>query len=432
MQFKKIKKTKKVGKMVCVSSADKEEVVCSPDGSVKKVEARKPVQEEVRGNNIFIGTLNFLSTPWRVLKENYEKKYLAVKRMFILDLIFLGIIGILTGLNIYLFVSRTVYDFGFLKFQPRHVEIVPPTASVLLTKIKINGQEDLNIDPGENLEYTIYYENNSRENLFDVALKVNLEGAILDFDQLIIDKGVFRNGAIVWTKDQIADFTELKAGAHGELKFKIGTLKIIEPSKILKFGSKLKSQIELSYKLQSGFGESFNFIGDILENKINSDLSPQILVRYFTPEGDQLGRGPLPPKVGETTKYWIFLSVENNLNDVSGVSVTIHLPSNVEWTGNKSVVLGDLSYDPLQRIILWKVGDVLRYSGEEWLKQGVAFEVAFTPTIAQVGKEATLLDRIKIFGTDKFTGQFLERKTSGVTTDLIYDNWAKGKGKVIE
>jgi len=355
MKFEKNQKRMK--KIFCISSPDKEDTVCSPRGEVKKIEAREPILSEERGKNILIGTLNFFASPYQSLQKDYAKKYSSAKKLFIFDLILLALVGALIGFNVYLLFSRTTYDFGFLKFKKEGVALgdeAPLGKSVLLTKIKINGQENLIVNPGEDLKYTLFYRNNSDITLFDVAVRVNLEGAILDFERVDLDKGVARDGSVIWTKDQIPEFAELPAGASGELKFKIGTSKIVEPAKVLKFGGILKSWVDWSYKIKSVFGESANFTGEFLENKINSDLTAQVLARYFSPEGDQLGRGPLPPEVGEVTKYWIFLSVDNNLNDVSDVSVMAYLPPNVEWTKAMSVSLGNLSYNSSRPLLSGK------------------------------------------------------------------------------
>ncbi len=421
--------------MVCVSSSDGKETICSPGGAVKKIEARDLAEVSKvseKKNNLFIGTLNFFAAPYRGLQESYEKKYSGARKLFILDLVLLGVLGVLLGFNIYLFFSRTA-DFNFGPFPSGEVGggvPLPEKASKFLTQIKINDQEELAVSPGEDLEYTIFYQNSGSKSLYDVSLKVNLEGAIFDFNNFNAGEGSSRDTAVVWTKDEVADFSELPPGKSGELKFKIGTVKTALPARVLKFGSLLKSWVETSYKFEKNLGESMRFVGKTREDKVNSDLAVQSLARYYTAEGDQLGRGPLPPIVGRTTKYWIFLSVENNLNDLSGVSVSADLPPNVVWTENVSVAQGELFYNSAGRRVTWKVGEVSRYTGEDWPKQGVAFEVSLVPTAEQVGSEAFLLRQIKIFGSDKFTDEFLEGTSPNLTTNLIYDALAAGKGKV--
>lgn len=423
--------------MVCVSSPDGKETICSPGGVVKKVEAQELVEASEKRGNLFIGTLNFFAAPYKGLKGSYERRYSGAKKLFIVDLVLLGVVGLLLGFNIYLFFSRTnIFSFGPAVNEGvigrKGGTPLSEGASEFSTQIKINGQDLLVVMPGEDLEYAIFYQNSGRKNLYDVSLKVNLEGAVLDFDRLDAERGVQRDNAVVWTKDQVADFAELPPGAKGELKFKIGTITAAPPARVLKFGNSLKSWTETSYKLERDFSEAAHFVGTPREDKINSDLMVSALARYFSSEGDQLGRGPLPPEVGKTTKYWIFWSVENNLNDVSEVLVSASLPPNVSWTGNISVSLGDLSYNSARRALTWKVGDVGRYTGEDWPKQGVAFELALVPTAPEAGTEAALLEQIKIFGNDKSTGQFLEKTVPNLTTNLIYDALASGKEKVVK
>lgn len=428
--------------MVCVSSPDKEEMVCSPGGAARKVEAVETAETaeaprtEQKKSELSVGAANILIAPYRLLAGGYARLFGWLKKLLILDFILLGIVCFLLGFNVYLFLNRPeVFSGAPLPGSGNGAAKKESPAflpSEFLAQIKINGQEKLTVNPGDDLQYVISYRNDSQKEIFDVAIKINLTGAIFDFERADFGGGVFRQGGVVWTKDQISDFIAMPVGANGELKFKIGTTKIVEPAKVLKFGNVLKSQVEVSVKEKSNFGESSRFIAAETENKINSDLAAQVLARYFTPDGDQLGRGPLPPKAGVATKYWIFLSAENNLNNVSDVFVSAILPQNVEWTGNKSVSLGELSYNETKRNVAWKVGEVGRYTGEEWSKQGAAFEVALTPDAEQIGQAALLFDKIKIFGTDKFTGQFLERTAPDVTTDLVYDGLAKGKGKVVE
>lgn len=422
--------------MVCVASSDKKEVVCAPAGEVVKVEAKEVLAEtETKRSNVWIGTINFFAAPYQSLKGSYENRYGQARKLFIIDLILLAVVGILLGLNIYLFGSRLIsdnnYSAWFKPVQNTNGEVFDASASDFLAQIKINGQESLVITPGEDLEYEISYLNRSKKDIYDVALKVDLLGALLDFNRVSLDKGVARGAAVVWTKDQIPEFAKLTSGAKGVLKFKIGTSGVAEPARASQFGGFLKSWTEISYKSGNDFGPSSNFRSAAREDKFSSDLTLAALARYYTAEGDQLGAGSLPPAAGRTTKYWIFWSVANNLNDVTDVSVSAVLPSNVSWSGNKSVSLGELNYNSARRAVTWKVGEVGRYAGEDLPKRGAAFELVLTPTPDQVGTEPALLSQVKIFGEDKFTDQFLEKREDDLTTNLIYDSLAGGKSKVV-
>jgi len=62
--------------------------------------------------------------------------------------------------------------------------------------------------------------------------------------------------------------------------------------------------------------------------------------KYYL-EGEQLGVGPIPPIAGETTKYWIFISIENFNHDLENILVSATIPENVSLTGKTSVTRGE-------------------------------------------------------------------------------------------
>ena len=67
------------------------------------------------------------------------------------------------------------------------------------------------------------------------------------------------------------------------------------------------------------------FTGDAAELPVATEVAMQNSIRYYTEEGDQLGRGPLPPQVGETTKYWVFVQITNTTN--TAIISTINIPT---------------------------------------------------------------------------------------------------------
>lgn len=166
--------------------------------------------------------------------------------------------------------------------------------------------------------------------------------------------------------------------------------------------------------------------------KINSDLAIDAFGRYYTPEGDQLGRGSLPPRVEETTRYWVFVPVTNSISDVENMVVTMQLGSAVEWTKKSSVTLGDpLSYDERARTITWRLPRVTKYSGGEYPDVGAAVELALTPGPEDVGKEMILVESVSARGRDTFTGTTIERTAGAVTTNLVVDRRTQGKSRVV-
>jgi hypothetical protein len=169
-----------------------------------------------------------------------------------------------------------------------------------------------------------------------------------------------------------------------------------------------------------------------LKINIATETGLSAVARYWSESGEQLGRGPLPPAVGQPTKLWIFWNVRNSSSDVRNVRVSATLPSNVSWTGKASIPYGDpLNFDPDTRTLTWNVGDVPAFPGVHIPAIGAAFEVALIPTSDQVGTFPLLLIAQKISGTDGFSGLTVSGSAPMLTASLSSDAKAAGKGKVV-
>ncbi len=126
-----------------------------------------------------------------------------------------------------------------------------------------------------------------------------------------------------------------------------------------------------------------------------------IEARYYTNEGDQLGRGSLPPQVGKMTKYWIFVKVINTTNAVDNPSFSTSLPDGVEFSGKQSTTIGpQLKYNSSSRTISWSYDSLPANS-----QTGLYFEVAVTPTASQIEKNIQLTNSLSFSATDSFVGK---------------------------
>lgn len=129
-----------------------------------------------------------------------------------------------------------------------------------------------------------------------------------------------------------------------------------------------------------------------------------IETRYYTSEGDQLGRGPLPPQVDKTTKYWIFVKINNTTNAINDAIFNTSLPEGVEFTGKQSTSIGpQIDYDASTRAISWKYNTLPANS-----QTGLYFEVEVTPTTSQIGQNILLTNSLQFSATDDFTNKKFE------------------------
>ncbi|MDP3244879.1 MAG: hypothetical protein Q8M83_04465 [bacterium] len=163
-------------------------------------------------------------------------------------------------------------------------------------------------------------------------------------------------------------------------------------------------------------------------------VTPELKVlgqaRYFSPEGEQLGRGSLPPKVGKTTKYQIYLSIQRPVVDMEGVKVQAKLPQNVEWDNFVPLNKEAISYDIMSGILTWNIGKVYASVDLSPIMPVASFRVSLTPDAWQQGQEAVLLEQIKVNGKGILNGVLFKGESPDLTTNLTGDVQAQGKGVV--
>jgi hypothetical protein len=149
--------------------------------------------------------------------------------------------------------------------------------------------------------------------------------------------------------------------------------------------------------------------------------------RYFTPEGDQIGRGPIPPTVGKETKYWILIRYTNSYYELRDINFSATLPTGVTWTGRSSVSLGeDISLDSNTRKINWKIS---RLSARSTI--GLNFEVAYTPNPNQSGKYFDLLNQISFTASDPITNELITKTIPTINSSLPKDTEAQMRGTLV-
>ena len=167
------------------------------------------------------------------------------------------------------------------------------------------------------------------------------------------------------------------------------------------------------------------------ETKINTPvikLSTFIILtaeaHYYSPEGDQIGRGPLPPKVGKETKYWASLSLTNGPVTASGATISAGLAPGAVWTGKTSVTRGrEPVYNSATRTITWTNTTI---SANETVN--LDFELSITPTETQRGKIPLLLTNLRSSATDSLTTKNISAGASSLDASLRTDNLAQEKG----
>jgi hypothetical protein len=158
---------------------------------------------------------------------------------------------------------------------------------------------------------------------------------------------------------------------------------------------------------------------------IAAELSVRANTYYTSPQGDQLGIGPMPPQVGLPTSYWLFWEVSAPAN-FRDVVLSARLPQGVELGAGRTILTGKFNYNPTTRQAVWSLDELMAGS-----KQRIGLEVVITPTSDQVGMVIPLTASSQYFGVDTITGREDSGSFGRQDTELEGDRFHAGQGKVV-
>ncbi len=138
------------------------------------------------------------------------------------------------------------------------------------------------------------------------------------------------------------------------------------------------------------------------DTKFHSQVSLEQEALYYSPEGEQLGFGPLPLQPWKQTSFRVLFGLQNINNDLSNVHVFAKLSPQAEWSDLYSYSAGTaMTFDARQKTVHWAMPDLSPQSQ----KYGGQFEAIVTPNILQVNKVVPILESVRITATDAFTGE---------------------------
>ncbi|MBI2476928.1 hypothetical protein HYV72_02020 [Candidatus Uhrbacteria bacterium] len=161
--------------------------------------------------------------------------------------------------------------------------------------------------------------------------------------------------------------------------------------------------------------------GEPKEVRLETALDVNAFVLYFTDSGDQLGRGPLPPRVGQETTYWIVWNIEGTQNTLVDLSMSATLPPNVAWINKQSVTFGgSLSYSENTRTVTWNI-PALDPTVIANKTVAASFAVTLIPSASDIGTRPALVRDVHFRATDTWVEKTLTRSLGHVTTRVRRD-----------
>ncbi|MEX2013582.1 MAG: hypothetical protein WD897_01560 [Parcubacteria group bacterium] len=269
------------------------------------------------------------------------------------------------------------------------------------------------------IQASVRFRNNLPDKLLNPRLEVTLSGAALDrFSVTPEGGGIYDsiNSKVVWNLANLAGNRELNPGEIGQVTLKFSSL----PNLLL-----TKGPHDISFNVSiTGTPIGALGLGSVVASETRTvRIASQVNFssRALYSSGPFVNSGPIPPKAEEETTYTVVFSVGNTQSDLREAKVTARLGSSVSWLGTSGVDSEEVTYNPLSGIITWNLDTLSSDTGFSSAARELAFQIALTPSIGQIGTAPSLITSIVFSGRDTMTGDAVTINNPPLTTRIASD-----------
>lgn len=282
------------------------------------------------------------------------------------------------------------------------------------------------IKPGETAAVEMNIKNSGNVDLTNGEISLPLPPAIVDTGRLTaLNQGSWKNNVFTLTSQNAPGLARLKPNetASAHLQIPINHLPQGGADLTLKLSPAFRAQID---NLENNY---FSETAESAAINIGTQVIFNAESRYYTNEGDQLGRGPLPPQVNKETKYWALFTIANSTSKITDLKLTAQLPQGADWTGKSSVSHGqNVIFNSNTRAFSWSLSSLAPQT-----QAGIYLELSLTPTAEQINTTPLLLQKINFTASDSYLNEPISRSSPDIDISLLSDALGKNKGiKVVD
>jgi len=284
--------------------------------------------------------------------------------------------------------------------------------------VNFNGENaPIYVAPAERLiSVAVKFQNNTTEKITNPTLSVRMNGPALDKSTVIVQGGGTYDsglGRITWNIVNLAGLRELNPGEGGTVNFSISSL----PQSALTNNRDISLEASLS-ALPIGTSRPI-VVNESRTLRISSQVT--LTSKDYYSIGPFRNTGPIPPKVESETTYTVVFNVGNTQEDISNAKVTAKLGTGVKWVIAKTTLNEDITYDESNNTVTWDMVKLTSGSGFSTSGREVAFQIALTPIVGQIGIAPVLVSNITFSGVDTVTGLPITVSNPSLTTKLLND-----------
>jgi hypothetical protein len=329
-------------------------------------------------------------------------------------------------------IGRSTEELQFFELSQTSRSILVKK-SILTLDYVLRKEDEVGVSAGKTVNVNLLWRNNLPTELYNVVIKTKLGGEIFEPTSVSVRDGFFqsRDNTIVWNVSSMPELKIIKPSEEKSLSF---SLKIKESIPVHSADDKnftllLSGEISATKSTEEGRV----LVKSTTEKTIKVISTVQLASRLLYSTGPFKNSGPLPPKVDKETTYTITWSLTNFYNNLSNVEVRAPIPASyVRFTGIVEPSGIDLVYNEKTSEVVWKIGKVEAATGLLVPAKRASFQLAFLPSINQLGQSPKLIFETTIEGEDTFTGAKIKYTIPVLQVDEVADpDFKKSQGVVV-
>ena len=290
--------------------------------------------------------------------------------------------------------------------------------------IFVNGvsSREYAIDTKSVINGEIRFVNNLDTNINDLQIQAKISGNAVNRKTIAASQGFYDSNQdiIIWDSNSQSQFKEVSPGESGTLSFSFSPLSLFSASGGLLTDPSINIDISIQGK-QSIAGYATADLNNSASAvvKIISDVGFTNKALYYS--GPFTNYGTIPAKVGKETSYTIVWSLSNTANNISRGVIRSSIPSWVRFVGPVSPTDQDLTYNASTKEIVWNIGSIPKGTGITKADRSVSFQIAFTPSLSQVGTTPVIMNDSILTGHDDFANVDVRVNKTSLRTNLDSD-----------
>lgn len=274
-----------------------------------------------------------------------------------------------------------------------------------------NAKETIVITERQDAYVGIAFKNALDTTIYDGKIIVELSGNALNEYNVQATNGFYDSAknTIVWDAIDASELKEILPGKTGVVRFQLSPRSDI--------GRTPEMNLKVTMNGKRTFGERApeSLVGNV-SRTIKVESIPTFTSVALHSEGSFMNTGPVPPIAEQSTEYTYTFKVRAGKNDLTKTEMTAVVPIYMKWL-DVTTDATQLTYNPANRTLTWNAGDV--NAGEE---KTVSAQVAFSPSLTQVGSSPVILESQRLKATDRFTGTTVRASGPALTTSFFNES----------